>query len=353
MSTANKRHVTLAEVAERAKVSLATASRALHSAGSRTVREDLRSRVLLAAAQLGYTPNAHAQALAGGMSSTVGLITHDVSDPYFASISRGAMRVATEHRALVMLVSTLRDPERELAYVSALRAQRARAILLLGSGFEDKYYTRTMREELQAYAASGGRVAMVSHHNFAFDAVKPDNRGGAAALAKTLYDMGHRRIAVISGPKCLTTVSHRLGGFLGSLAEHDVEVPPTLVIETEFSQEGGHMATQELLSNGLPCTALFCTSDVMAIGALQALKEAGIRVPEDLSLAGFDDIPIVRQLTPALSTVALPLEQMGEAVMSLALDGDKRSRARTQRIPATVVLRESTAPPSATPPRHR
>lgn len=346
MSTTSHRHVTLAEVAERADVSLSTASRALNGVGSRPVHEDLRARAFLAAAQLGYIPNAHAQALAGGTANTVGLVTHDVSDPYFASISRGAMRVAMEHQALVVLASTFRDPERELAHVSSLRAQRARAILLLGSGFEDKHYTRTMREELRAYEATGGRVAMVSHHNFIFDAVKPDNRGGAAALGHALCDMGHRHIAVVSGPRRLTTVGHRVDGFLGSLAEHGLEVPPSLMIETEFNQKGGYVATQELIDKGMSCTALFCTNDVMAIGALQALKERGVHVPDDLSVAGFDDIPIVRQLTPALSTVALPLEQMGEAVMSLALDGVKRTRRRTQRVAATVVLRESTAPPA-------
>src|SRR5207248_1832942 len=127
-------HVTLEDVAQVASVSLATASRVLN--GTTNVREDLRERVLSAAADLAYTPNAHAQALAGASHRTVGVICHDVSDPYFAAVTRGVMRVADENGLLVMLASTFSDPEREIAYVSMLRAQRASAILLIGSGFD-------------------------------------------------------------------------------------------------------------------------------------------------------------------------------------------------------------------------
>jgi LacI family transcriptional regulator len=343
-----RQHVTLEDVARHADVSLATASRVLNGDGTRPVGEVLRARVLAAAQSLRYTPNAHAQALAAGASTTVGLITHDVSDPYFAAIARGSMRVAADQGILVVLASTLRHPDRELAYVSALHAQRAKAILLIGSGFDDEEYVSRMRRELDAYADAGGRVAMVSQHDLPFDAVLPANREGASALAQALLDLGHRSGAVVTGPRSLTTVAHRLEAFCDTFTAGGGTVAGDQILEADFTQDGGYAGTLELLGRGLTSTALFCASDVMAIGALQALRERGVRVPEDLSVVGFDDIPIVRQLTPALSTVALPMEEMGERVMSMAL-GPPSAAPRIHVAPATVVLRGTTAPPTRTP----
>lgn len=152
--------MTLDAVAREAGVSLATASRALN--GTTRVRDDLRGRVRAAADLLGYIPNAHAQALASPEGNrTVGLICHDVGDPYFAGIASGVMRAAAEQDLLVMLASTFREPAREIAYVSMLRAQRARAILLIGSGFQDRAWERAMDAELEPYVRAGGRVAVV------------------------------------------------------------------------------------------------------------------------------------------------------------------------------------------------
>ena len=340
-----RQHVTLEQVARSAGVSLATASRVLNGDGTRPVGAQLRTRVLAAAESLRYTPNAHAQALAAGASTTVGLITHDVSDPYFAAIARGSMRVAADQGVLVVLASTLRDPERELAYVSALHAQRAKAILLIGSGFDDEEYVDRMHRALDAYTSVGGRVAMVSQHALPFDAVLPANREGAGALATALLELGHRTAALVTGPRSLTTIAHRLQAFCDTFTGGGGTVPADQVAEGDFTQDGGYAATLELLDRGLTATVLFCASDVMAIGALQALRESGVRVPEQLSVVGFDDIPIVRQLTPPLSTVALPMEEMGELVMSMAL-GPSSPSPRTHVVPATVVLRGTTAPPS-------
>ncbi|QRP48139.1 LacI family DNA-binding transcriptional regulator [Amycolatopsis sp. FDAARGOS 1241] len=338
-------HVTLADVASSADVSLATASRVLN--GTASVRMDLRDRVLTAAAELAYAPNAHAQALAGGTHRTVGVICHDVSDPYFATIAAGVMKVANAGGLLVMLADTFRDPDREVAYVSALRAQRASAIVLIGSSFEDRSWERAMAAELEPYRRGGGQVAAVSRHRgLKVDTVQPDNRGGAAALAKELVGLGHRRFAVLAGPARLTTVCDRLDGFAGELAAHGVTLAGEDVLETAFCREGGYDAAKRLLDRPKRQrpTCVFAVTDVMAMGALAALREAGVSVPREMSVAGFDDIPVVRDLTPALTTVALPLEQLGERAMDLALKGSG-ARTRTIRLGAEVVLRETTARP--------
>ncbi|MER6947906.1 LacI family DNA-binding transcriptional regulator [Nonomuraea sp. NPDC000554] len=333
-------HVTLQDVATAAGVSLATASRVLN--GTARVREDLRGRVEAAASRLAYTPNAHAQALARASNETVGVICHDVSDPYFSGIARGVMRAAADRDLLVMLASTFRDSAREIAYVSMLRAQRARAILLIGSGFEDRRWERAMDVELRPYLNAGGRVAVVSRHrSLRVDTVLPENREGAAALAGALLALGHRRFAILSGPARLSTVVDRVGGFRDALTAAGLEAAE--VVEGAFTREGGYEAARTLLARGLTATCLFATTDVMAVGALAALREHGLSVPGDVSLAGFDDIPVVRDLTPPLTTVALPLEQMGERVIALALRDGPRSRRRIERVAGTVILRQSTA----------
>lgn len=334
-------HVTLEDVARAAEVSLATASRALN--GTTRVRSDLRERVLAAAEKLAYTPNAHAQALAGATHHTVGVICHDVSDPYFAAISRGIMRVAADNGMLVILASTFRDPQKEIAYVSMLRAQRASAILLIGSGFEDRAWERALAAELDPYRRGGGQVAVVSRHrSLRVDSVQPENRDGAAKLAQALLDMGHRRFAVLTGQRTLTTVVDRLAGFRSALAEAGVELAEDHIVEGAFTRDGGHAAMSELLRRGLDATCVFAVTDVMAIGALSALREAGLSVPDDVSLAGFDDIPVVRDLTPPLTTVALPLEELGERVMELAFRDHRGSRSRVVRVAGEVVVRSST-----------
>ncbi|WP_432846078.1 LacI family DNA-binding transcriptional regulator [Amycolatopsis sp. CA-161197] len=338
-------HVTLADVAQSADVSLATASRVLN--GTASVRTDLRDRVMSAAAELAYAPNAHAQALAGGTHRTVGVICHDVSDPYFSAVAGGVMKVANGNGLLVMLADTFRDPDREVAYVSALRAQRASAIVLIGSAFEDRTWERAMAAELDPYRRGGGQVAAVSRHRgLKVDTVQPDNRGGAAALAKALVGLGHKRFAVLAGPMRLTTVCDRLDGFAEELAAHGLPLSDEDVLETEFTRDGGYDAAKRLLERPKRKrpTCVFAVTDLMAIGALAALREAGVAVPGEISVAGFDNIPVVRDLTPALTTVALPLEQLGERAMDLALKGSG-TRARTVRVNAEVVLRESTARP--------
>ncbi|TDD35076.1 LacI family transcriptional regulator [Actinomadura sp. KC06] len=336
---------TLQDVAREAGVSLATASRVLN--GTSQVRADLRERVLAAAADLSYTPNAHAQALASSSSKSVGVVCHDVSDPYFAAIAHGVMRTAAEHGMLVMLASTFHDPAREVAYVAMLRAQRARAILLIGSGFEDRDWERSMAAELDPYQRTGGRVAVLSRHRgLKADAVLPQNREGAAALARALLDLGHRRFGVLTGPRALTTVTDRLGGFTGSLTGAGGRAGPEHIVEAAFTRDGGYAAAVELLRRADRPTCVFAVSDMMAIGALAAFRDNGVSVPGDISLAGFDDIPIVRDLTPALTTVALPMDAMGERVMGLALREPASRRSRVERVSGEVVLRASTAPPS-------
>ena len=175
---------TLADVARRAGVSPATASRVINGS-TKPVTDELRERVLAAVAELQYVPNAHAQLLARSHRSAVGVIVHDVSDPYFAEITRGLQRVATDHGRLLIICNSYRDPDRELEYVELLRGQQVAAIILAGSGYHDAAFTRPAQREAAAYERTGGRVAVIGRHEHAGDAVMPANEPAATCSARS------------------------------------------------------------------------------------------------------------------------------------------------------------------------
>lgn len=333
-------HVTLDDVARLAGVSPATASRVL-SNSPRAVRPELRARVIEAAARLAYTPNAHARALARSASDIVGLVVHDIADPYFSSIAAGVTRVAEEEGAMVVLGTTLRDPEREIEYVSVLRAQRARAIVLVGSRSVDEELTGRLAAELAAFQTTGGRVACVSQPGLGVPTVQPDNLAGARRLARRLSELGHSRFAILSGPSHLLTARERLDGFIEGLTDQGATASE--VIEGAFTRDGGYTAVTELLKHGTSATCVFAVNDVMAVGAMAALRERGMSVPGDMSVAGFDDIATLRDTIPALTTVRLPLEEMGEQAARLTLlPGPRRNAGRPIKAPGQVILRDST-----------
>lgn len=334
----------LADVAARAGVSTATASRVLNGS-DRFVGEPHRGKVLAAAAELGYTANAHAQAVARGSSNVLGLIVHDVTDPYFAAIADGVMRQCEQAGVVVMLAVTRRDPERELEYVSMLRAQRARAIILAGSRTLSGDHTQRLAKELDAYAAAGGAAACISQDRLGTHTVLALNRAGARDLAVELHRIGHRKFAVLAGPRDLITARDRYLGFLDGLAACGVPRDTVQVIHSDFTRTGGVEGAKSLLAEGITATCLFAVNDVMALGAIAVIRDAGIVVPDRLSVAGFDDIATLRDVLPRLTSVRLPLEEMGVQAARMALDST-RVGPRMLKVRGEVRLRESTRPPA-------
>jgi len=338
--------VTLADVARRAQVSPATASRVINGS-AKPVAEELRARVLKAVEELRYVPNAHAQSLARAHRSAVGVIVHDVSDPYFAEITRGLQRVASEHGRLLVICNSYRDPVRELEYVELLRAHQVAAIVLAGSGYHDPKVTAEFNTALRAYEQTGGRVAVIGRHELVGDAVVPANEAGAALIGSHLFELGHQRVGVVAGPKVLTTTTDRLAGLRRAARELGRTLPARRIAYTDFSRDGGAEAAAQLLDAEPGLTAIVALNDSMAVGALAALRQRGIAVPEAVSVTGFDDMPIARDVTPALTTIRLPLVEMGARAMLLALEPGPTDAARIEPVAPTVVVRHSTAPPAA------
>ena len=334
--------VTLQDVADRAGVSLTTASRVV-SEGPRKVGPRMAERVNQAVAELGYTANLQARAVATGQSSTLGVVVHDIADPYFSTISAGLMEVAYDRQLLVCLSSTSAGEPGEREYVSLMRAQRARAVILVGSRSDDVAARDDLREEIGAFRRAGGRAVCVGQDLLGVDTIMPENVAGAESLAQALVAQGHRSFAVLAGPRGLLTARDRLDGFTSGLRAWSVRLDERNIIYGAFTRDGGYEAMSTVLAAGRPLPdCVFAVTDVMAVGALARLRAEGLAVPADIAVAGFDDIVTLRDVYPPLTTVRLPLKAMGEMAANLVLGDPGADHPRIIPVPGEVVLREST-----------
>jgi len=344
----NGAQVTLQDVADRAGVSLTTASRVV-SDGQRRVGGQLASRVHQAVAELGYTANLQARAVATGQSNMVGVVVHDIADPYFSSIAAGLIDVAYPQRLLVCL-SSVPGEAGEREYVALMRSQRARAVILVGSRSDDQSALTELRAEIEAFTRAGGRVACVGQDLLGVHTIRPENAAGAEALGRALVVQGHRRFAVLAGPRSVLTAQDRLAGFLAGLGGWSVGVQPRYIVHGAFTRDGGYEAMSTVLAMGEPTPdCVFAVNDVMAVGALARLRAEGLSVPADMGLAGFDDISTLRDVYPPLTTVRLPLTRMGEMAARLVLADASPGGPSVIPVPGEVILRESTF---RHPPRH-
>jgi LacI family transcriptional regulator len=334
----------LADVAARAGVSIATASRAL--AGREGVSEAVAAQVREVARQLGYVANVHARTLAGGTTSTVGLIVHEIGDPYFAEIASGVIDVASRRGLTVQICHSARDPRNELHQIRTLIAHRTDAIVVAGSGYTEPGLQAESNAVLAAFQDSGGRVAVIGRHFLAADAVRPDNEAAGEAVAAHLLKLGHRRIGVIAGPAVLTTVADRLAGIATALGAHGMTLDDVAVLHTDFTRNGGHAGAEELLDERPDLTALIALNDVMAIGVLSVLRARGIAVPQRMSVAGIDDVAVAADLAPSLTTVRLPMAEMGEMALTMALKPPS-ARRRRKNTGHQLIVRDSTGPAPA------
>jgi LacI family transcriptional regulator len=342
--------VTLQDVADQAGVSLATASRVVNG-GPRRVGHLLADRVRTAVAELGYTANLQARAVATGQSTMVGVVVHDIADPYFSSIAAGLIEVADARQLLVCMSSTPAAEAAEREYVALMRAQRARAVILIGSRSDDAAARDALRAEIAAFTRSGGRAVCVGQDLLGVDTILPENAAGAEALARAMVALGHRSFAVLAGPRGLLTARDRLDGFRAGLAAWSVGLDPARVIHSAFSRDGGYEAMSAILAAGKPRPdCVFAVTDIMALGALARLRAGGLEVPADIALAGFDDIATLQDVYPPLTTVRLPLKRMGQMAANLVLPevGDPgrpgQDQPRVIPVPGEVILRDSTVP---------
>ena len=334
----------LSDVAKHASVSLTTASRALDPNNDHPVSARTRARVQAAASQLSYRPNPMARALRTRRVPTIAIVVHDVSDPYFAEVVRGATTAASARGFLTIVCSSDRDPVTELRYVEMLCLSRASGVIFAGGGLEEARYRRAMTDYSRSIAGYGGAIVALAPRAERWPAELPDNRAGARLATEHLLDLGHVDIAMIGGPATIRTSRERELGYADAMRRAGRK---PRIVAADFTTAGGARATAGLLAERT-VTAVFVASDTMALGALAELRRQGMRVPQDISVAGFDDIPGLEFIHPNLTTVRVPMAELGAAgVVRLLheLDGDSKG-ARVRLHPVELVVRESTGPPS-------
>jgi LacI family transcriptional regulator len=335
MDTTPKK-VTIIDVAREAQVSHATVSRVLNNTES--VRLDKRERVMQAVMRLGYVANQQARSLAGGRSQVVGLLVHDLGTSYIGEIIRGIEAELSAASYDLMLYTTHRRKTKEATYVATLTRGMADGLLLVLPR-NPEAYLESLRQRRFPYV-------LVDHQGIddTGPAVGATNWQGAYDATRHLIEQGHQRIGFVTGTLDRGCARDRLAGYQAALVEQGLTPDPHLIQEGDFFQPRGYASAQALLALPQPPTAIFASNDVSAFGVMEAVRDLGRRIPDDISIVGFDDIPQAAQVNPPLTTVHQPLEQMGRtaARMLLEIMDDPAHPAQRLQLATELVVRRST-----------
>jgi DNA-binding LacI/PurR family transcriptional regulator len=336
-------------VAEAAGVSVATVSRALSpDQGNVQIRPETRQRVLQTSEELGYRPNDLARALLHQRTSVIGLVVPDISNSYYAGVVRGVEDAASAQGYRVILCNTDREPEKLSQYLDALVKSRVDGVIIAGGAADSSIDPRVFRQ----YHT---KTVLVGRHEAAHPSVQIDNAAAAEEVTNHLLGLGHTRVAFIAGPRASHTVQDRLAGYRNALGARGLPDGDELVREGALDEKTGYDGARELVDSPARPTAIVCASDRIAVGALAALTDHGLHVPQHVSLVGFDDVSISSYLRPKLTTVSIPTYEIGTSAATLLLDElreDGAEGARTEEgraghvlLPTHLVVRDSCAPP--------
>ncbi len=324
--------VTIRDVAREARVSVASVSRALN--GHTSVTEQTRGRIADVAARLRYVPHSAARSLITRRTQTIGALLPDLYGEFFSELIRG-IDLAARARGLHLLVSSSHGNANEAA--AALRSMQGRVdgMLILSPHVDAAFLRANLPESLPAVLLSAAKNAQ-------YPVLNVDNYGGACAMARHLLDAGHANVAFIAGPAGNFDAQQRDKGYRAAMAQYAPKMPLNIV-DGDFSEEAGYLAGRKLLAQKPRPRAVFAANDMMAVGCLHAFEEAGVRVPDDIALAGFDDIPIARYIAPALSTVRVRIVDLGRSALErLASTLEKSDQAApVQTLACEIVVRSS------------
>lgn len=307
---------TLSDVARLAGVSPATASRALNDTPGRTVRPELRERVLNAARELNYLPNAAAQTMARGQSNSLGLLVNEISDPHFLSVASGVSKAAARYGCILTLSSAGIAAAARAEVVDLMTAQRVRALIIAGSIASGDPGLDQLAASLSRLAATGARIATIGAEQLGVSSVLLPSVSGSAALAEELLAAGYRRFAVLAGPANRLAAAQRADSFSERVRAGGGEILAT--IHGEYDRAAGYRGMDELLAGPLP-ELVFATNDLLALGALRRIREAGLVVPTDIALAGFGGGEFLTDVVPGITSVFMDTERAGELAVELVL----------------------------------
>jgi LacI family transcriptional regulator len=329
------------EIARMAGVSLGTVSHVLNNTAN--VREPKRSRVLQAVQAAGYQPSQLARGLRRDTTNMIGMIIPDITNPFFPAVVRGAEDVAFSNGYRLILCNTDNDHSKELIHLNELRTYLPAGLIVIPSNFSD------LTTQAESYRRAGTGVVCIDRlpRHWSGDSVTADHKAGAYNASRHLIQLGHTRLATITGPLHLTNAKERLEGFRRAMKEAKLPLPPEYIQETSFDKQGGHSKTPILLRLIPRPTAIFAGNDMIALGALLAVREAGLRCPEDISIIGFDDMDLCETTNPSLSSVSQSGYQLGTTAARLLLDRKEGDTSPAKHIVLKTLLnlRNSVAPP--------
>jgi LacI family transcriptional regulator len=330
------------EIARIAGVSLGTVSHVLN--GTANVREPRRTRVLQAVQALGYQPSQLARGLRRDTTNTIGMIIPDVTNPFFPAVVRGAEDVAFSRGYRLILCNTDNDHSKELIHLNELRTYLPAGLIVIPSNFSD------LTAQAESYRQAGTGVVCIDRlpKHWSGDSVTANNKAGAYEATRHLIKMGHTQLAMITGPLHLTNAKERLEGFQRATKEAKLVVPPEYIQEAAFDKQGGYQKTPVLLRLIPRPTAIFAGNDMIALGILLAIREAGLRCPDDVSVIGFDDLEFGEVTNPSLSSVSQSGYQLGSTAASLLLDRKDGLITSTKHVVLETVLklRDSVSAPT-------
>jgi LacI family transcriptional regulator len=333
--------VTIIDVAREAGVSNSTVSRVVNN--SAQVSPKTREKVLNAMMRLGYVVNQQARSLRGGRSQVIGLLVHEVGNPYMGEIIRGIDEELAVNQYEMMLYTTRRRKTKEAAFVATIARGMADGLLVLlprdlGS------YVETLNQQLFPFVL----IDYPADENVA-PSVIATNLQGAYDATSYLINLGHERIGIITGFMEIAAAINRLEGYKAALSDHDVAYDRSLVFEGDFFQLDGFDGANTLLNLPHPPTAILASNDVAAFGAMDAIRTHGLRIPEDISIIGFDDIPQAQYSVPKLTTVRQPLEQMGRTGAQMLLKRILNPDLPVERLEVAteLIIRDSCQPPKS------
>lgn len=340
----SKGNITINDIARMAGVSKKTVSRVINNAS--TVREKTRADIKKIIKETGFVPNPQAQALAFRRSTLIALVYDNPSPQYIVNIQRGILEVFKDTPyQLVLHPCDRADPvyrDRILAFV---QHHNPFGLIFVPSVSEDDELMNRLREIKCHYV----RVAAVDTEDRARQ-IKTADAEGARLAARHLAQLGHRHIAHIHGPEIFQSAHERRSGFAEGLKEYDLDLPPDMIAEGGYNFDSGLRCATQLLLAKNPPTAIFAGNDEMAIGVYVAARKAGLRIPEDLSVVGYDDTPLVARVWPPMTSVHSPIREVGKGAAELLLKTDKVKPEDLTEVPNIVslelIIRESTAPPN-------
>lgn len=332
---------TMRDVARHAGVSIATVSHVIN--GTRPVSDELRERVLQSMDVLRYQRNTLARALRSRQSGIIGVIVPDNSNPFFAEVAQGIEDICLEQEYSLIVCNSSNDLGRLLVHTRTLSARQADGIIFATSGDDFAVVREELRDDIPIV------VIDLTTRDIPTDAVLFDNFKGGWLATRHLLDLGHRRIACITGPSRESVRRNRELGYKQALAEASVPVDHALVREGDFKPGSAYQHTLDLLRLPDPPTAIFASNDLMAMGALRAARELGRSVPDELSVVGFDNIELAAFTVPALTTIHIPKNEMGQAAARLLLARIEKPDRPIEKavVEIELVVRESTARPAS------